>query len=247
MVANFTPPTKSKPSLLLHQEVVTYFHEFGHVMHQINCKFFLNVNLFCKPAIIAETVYRTFAGTSVERDFVEAPSQMLENWCWEKSILQRLSGHYTDTSVALPDDMIDRLVLTKNANTGLFNKRQLLFALFDQTIHTQSLANTSSIMRDLQQDIFMIDMTEGTNFAASFGHIAAGYDAQYYGYLWSDVFAMDMFATRFKKEGVMNPKTGRSYRELILSRGGSIDAVDMLKDFLGREPNDKAFLKSKGL
>ncbi|TMW55155.1 hypothetical protein Poli38472_013917 [Pythium oligandrum] len=230
MVANFNAPTKTKPSLLSHSEVVTYFHEFGHVMHCI-----------CSEAAIPR-----FAGTRVERDFVEAPSQMLENWCWEKSPLQRLSSHYL-TKEKLSDALIDRLISTKNANTGLLNKRQLLFATFDQQIHSKAKSDTAKVLKQLQSEIMLIDMTPGTNFAASFGHLAGGYDAQYYGYMWSEVFSMDMFVSRFKKEGLMNPKTGLAYRELILARGGSVDATQMLKSFLGREPNQNAFLKSKGL
>ncbi|GAB9463450.1 Peptidase m3 family, neutarl zinc metallopeptidase, zn-binding site [Globisporangium polare] len=230
MVANFNAPTKTKPSLLDHNEVVTYFHEFGHVMHCL-----------CSEAEIPR-----FAGTRVERDFVEAPSQMLENWCWQKEPLQRLSSHYL-SKAKLSDDLIERLISTKNANAGLMNKRQLLFATFDQQIHSKAKSDTAQVLKQLQSEIMLIDMTPGTNFAASFGHLAGGYDAQYYGYMWSEVFSMDMFVSRFKKEGLMNPKTGLAYRELILSRGGSLDASEQLQEFLGREPNQDAFLLSKGL
>ncbi|KAI9912822.1 hypothetical protein PsorP6_006276 [Peronosclerospora sorghi] len=230
MVANFNAPTKSKPSLLGHEEVVTYFHEFGHVMH----------------CLCSEVKIPHFAGTSVERDFVEAPSQMLENWCWEKEPLQRLSSHY-ETGAKLSDELITNLISTRNAIAGLLNKRQLLFAIFDQTIHSNPQSKTAQLLQQLQSDIMLIDMTPETNFAASFGHLAGGYDAQYYGYLWSEVFSMDMFLSRFKQEGLMNPETGLAYRELILARGGSVDASVMLKDFLGRAPNQSAFLRSKGL
>lgn len=127
------------------------------------------------------------------------------------------------------------------------NKRQLLFATFDQQIHSKAKSDTAQVLKQLQSEIMLIDMTPGTNFAASFGHLAGGYDAQYYGYMWSEVFSMDMFMSRFKKEGLMNPKTGLAYRELILSRGGSLDASEQLQEFLGREPNQDAFLLSKGL
>lgn len=127
------------------------------------------------------------------------------------------------------------------------NKRQLLFATFDQQIHSKAKSDTAKVLKQLQTEIMLIDMTPNTNFAASFGHLAGGYDAQYYGYMWSEVFSMDMFVSRFKKEGLMNPKTGLAYRELILSRGGSLDASEQLQEFLGREPNQDAFLLSKGL
>ncbi|KAE9029860.1 Thimet oligopeptidase [Phytophthora rubi] len=230
MVANFNAPTKSKPSLLGHQEVVTYFHEFGHVMH----------------CLCSEVGIPRFAGPSVERDFVEAPSQMLENWCWEKEPLQRFPSHY-ETGEKLSDDLVARLISTKNANSGLLNKRQLLSAIFDQIIHSQPKSNTAQLLTQLQTEITHIDMTPDTNFAGSFSHLVGGYDAQCYGYMWSEVFSTDMFVTRFKKEGLMNPKTGLEYRELILARGSSVDASVMLKDFLGRAPNQDAFLLSKGL
>ncbi|KAK2569551.1 Thimet oligopeptidase [Acropora cervicornis] len=199
MVANFTRPTGDHPSLLTHQEVETFFHEFGHVMHQI-----------CTKA----------DGTNVERDFVEAPSQMLENWCWEKAPLHRMSAHYKDSS-PIPDDMLDKLLAARNANTGVFNLRQILLATFDQTIHTMRKANTAEIYATLATEILCIPSTP--------------------------VFSMDMFHTRFKKEGVMNPQVGIDYRKFILQPGGTLDALDMLRNFLGREPKQDAFLASKGL
>ena len=119
--------------------------------------------------------------------------------------------------------------------------------MFDQTIHSTAKSNSADLLKQLQSEIMLIDMTPDTNFAASFGHLAGGYDAQYYGYMWSEVFSMDMFMSRFKQGGLMNPKTGVAYRELILARGGSVDANVMLQDFLGRAPNQNAFLLSKGL
>uniref|UniRef100_A0A3Q3SF38 Thimet oligopeptidase n=1 Tax=Mastacembelus armatus TaxID=205130 RepID=A0A3Q3SF38_9TELE len=187
MVANFSKPTADAPSLLQHDEVETYFHEFGHVMHQL----------------CAEADYAMFSGTHVERDFVEAPSQMLENWVWEKEPLQRMSRHYK-TGNPIPDELLDKLIKSRLANTE-------------------------------------------TNMPATFGHLAGGYDAQYYGYLWSEVFSMDMFYARFKQEGIMNPKVGLDYRKFILRPGGSVDASEMLRNFLGREPKQEAFLLSKGL
>jgi len=230
-VMNFTKPTAAAPSLLQHQEVVTFFHEFGHVMHQL-----------CSKA-----KYSDFAGTSVERDFVEAPSQMLENWCWTSEGLARLSGHYEDTSNKLPDELIEKLVASKVANAGGLNKRQLVLGLFDQKIHSMAKANTAAELAGVTDRILGLEMTPGTNMAASFGHLAGGYDAQYYGYMWSDVFSADMFESRFQKEGIFNLEVGKAYRECILAPGGTQDAADMLRNFLGRDPIQEPFLRSLGL
>jgi len=230
MLTNFSKPTKDKPSLLDHKEVETYFHEFGHVMH----------------GICSKTNTSRFFGTNVERDFVEAPSQMLENWVWQEESLRLMSRHYKD-GTPLPKEMLDKLVASKNANAGGFNLRQVFLATFDQRLHTMNTApDTAQLVRDIYKEIVGIDTIPGTNFAAIFGHLV-GYDAQYYGYLWSEVYSQDMFATRFAKEGVMNPKTGLDYRNMILGPGGSLDGQELLKNFLGREPSQEAFLRDKGL
>ncbi|KAL8577751.1 Thimet oligopeptidase [Nucella lapillus] len=230
MVANFTKPTVDQPSLLTHDEVETYFHEFGHVMHQL----------------CAQAKFAMFSGTNVERDFVEAPSQMLENWVWEREPLAAMSAHYR-SGQPIPDHLMQCLIQSRTANAGVFNLRQITLATFDQTIHSQPQADTAKVMSGVSERVMGVKSTPGTNMAAAFGHMAGGYDAQYYGYLWSEVFCMDMFHSRFKEEGIMSAKVGADYRRYILMPGGTLDADVMLKNFLGRDPKPDAFLISKGL
>ncbi len=229
MVANFNKSTKDRPSLLTHDEVETFFHEFGHIMHQT----------------LTKARYGRFAGSATARDFVEAPSQMLENWVWDGEVLQSLSGHYLDPSKKLPEELLVKMLAAKNVNSGLVNLRQLMFGSVDQLYHGAPPANTTEAYARLSQDVAMIPMSVNTHPEASFGHLM-GYDAGYYGYLWSKVYAEDMFS-RFKADGVLNPALGRRYREEILEKGSSRDEMDSLKAFLGREPNEDAFLESIGL
>jgi len=231
VVCNFTKPTANAPSLLTFSEVETFFHEFGHAMHEL----------------CTTTKHYDFSGTKVERDFVEAPSQMLENWCYDATVLSRVSGHYQDPSKPLPEDFRLKLIKAKNVNEAIKNRRQLLFGTFDMLAHTapNGDVDTEKLWHKVSAEIGMFPPQPGTNGAAAFGHITGGYSAGYYGYLWSKVYSCDMF-TLFKQHGVLNQELGRRYRDLILARGGSRDATDMIRDFLGREPNQIAFLEDIG-
>jgi len=232
IVANFNAPIGENPSLLLHDQVETLFHEFGHIMHQI----------------LTTAPYASFSGTSVKRDFVEAPSQMLENWVWKKEGLEKISSHYK-TGEPLPKDQIEKLLAAKNANIGMKYLRQLFYASYDMALYTRTDRNsfdTSALYRKLEKEITMIDGLDGTYPEASFGHIMAGYDAGYYGYLWSEVYAEDMF-TRFNKEGLFNPETGHDYRKWILEPGGTQDPFELITKFLGRVPNQQAFFNAIGV
>jgi thimet oligopeptidase len=219
MVCNFNNLLKHGE----HEEVETYFHEFGHIMHQT----------------LTRARYGRFSGSSTARDFVEAPSQMLENWVWDPKLLSRM------TIKPLPEDLLKRMIAAKNVNTGLVNLRQLFFGTIDQLYHLDPPSDTTAAYARLMKRITLFPMSAGAHPEASFGHLM-GYDAGYYGYMWSRVFAEDM-ASKFLAEGLLNPVTGRRYRETILERGSSRDEAELLRDFLGREPNEEAFLKSLGI
>lgn len=231
LVCNFTKPTKTRPSLLKHDEVVTFFHELGHGIHNM----------------LSQTKYAKFHGTNVERDFVEAPSQMLEYWVWSKNELKLLSSHY-ETGEPISDDLIDLLIKTKHVNTGLSNLRQLFFGLFDMSLHTIESEdqidklNLFDTWNTLRREITLLpDGNNPTKGYCSFGHIAGGYESGYYGYLYSQVFAADIYYTLFK-EDPMNTENGIRYRDIILKRGGSREIMDNLEEVLGRKPNSEAFL-----
>ncbi|KAK0636690.1 peptidase family M3-domain-containing protein [Bombardia bombarda] len=242
LVCNFSKPTEKKPSLLKHDEVVTLFHELGHGIHDL----------------AGRTQYARFHGTATVRDFVEAPSQMLENWCWTPNQLRSLSNHY-ETGKQIPDDLITKLVATKHVNAALFNLRQLHFGLFDMTVHTPKShaeleeMDVSKVYNDLRAEIAGLKGPEAEakpstwgNGQATFGHLIGGYDAGYYGYLSSQVYSTDMFYSVFKSNP-MDGKEGRRYRHTVLEKGGSQDEMLTLEQFLGRKPSSDAFYKELGI
>ncbi|MGE0479250.1 MAG: M3 family metallopeptidase [Phycisphaerae bacterium] len=230
LVCNFTKPTQDKPSLLTHDEVETFFHEFGHCLH----------------TILTETHYGRFAGTAVARDFVEAPSQMFENWVWNADVLKTFARHY-QTGEPLPDELLAGMLRARNLGSGLDAERQIYYGTTDLAFHTapEGRIDTVKTADELFTQIEQYPVIPETFYHASFGHLV-GYEAGYYGYMWSLVFAQDL-ATRFHDKGMLNTDAGMYYREKILSRGGSRDEMDSLRDYLGREPNMDAFLEHLGL
>ena len=230
IVANLNKPSGDTPSLLKHGEVETLFHEFGHVLHNA----------------LTKAKYSAFSGTSVSWDFVEAPSQMLERWAWDPQVLKKISKHYK-TGEPLPDDLIKRMIAAKNFGAGGMYLRQNFFAQYDMTLHTaDTTPDSTKLYFELTKKIRGLPLTKGTIPQASFGHIMGGYDAGYYGYLWSEVIAEDFFG-EFKKRGIFNPETGLKFRREILEKGGTLDEEKMVENFLGRPADNKPFLKSIGL
>lgn len=230
IVANFNPPADGKPSLMNHDEVETTFHEFGHIMHQT----------------LTRGKYASLAGSSVARDFVEAPSQMLENWVWTPEILAKLSGHYR-TGEKLPAELLKQMLAVRDFGQGYHYSRQIMLGLTDLTMHTASgKVDVTRNYDRLYEEVLGVKPLAGGRFVAGFGHMMGGYDAGYYGYLWSEVYAMDMFSV-FEAGGLLNPELGAAYRRHILEAGNMKDAMDILKAFLGREPSNQRFLEKLGI
>ena len=232
LVCNFPKPSDLEPSLLTHDNVETYFHEFGHLVH----------------GVLTKAPLMSYAGTSVARDFVEAPSQMLENWVWQKESLSLFAQHY-QTGETIPDSLLDKMVAAKNVNSGTKALQQIFYGVLDLTLHDgydpDKDGSTTEIVERLQNELTLYPFQNGTHMQAAFGHLN-GYGSAYYGYKWSEVYAHDMFSI-FEENGIMDARTGMRYREIILEKGGTEEALDLVKEFLGREPNNKAFLKSMGL
>ncbi len=229
IVANFTKPTADSPSLLQHSEAVTLWHEFGHILH------------FCLTTV---DLVR-FSGYDTEWDFVEAPSQIMENWMWEPAVLQRFARHH-QSGEPIPKSLVERLVAARDLNVALKTLRQMFLGRLDLDMHaTAAPVDLDTVYRS-SYELTQLPFHEGTFFPAVFGHLMGGYDAGYYGYLWAQVYGDDMFSV-FEHEGVLSPDVGRRYRDAVLAVGGSRDAIEHLRKFLGREPSSDAFLAKLGL
>ncbi len=235
LVCNFPKPTPERPSLLRHGpngEVETFFHEFGHLLH----------------GMVTTVDYWTYSGTSVDRDFVEAPSQIFENWIWEKESLKLFARHY-QTGEVIPDTLLDKMLAAKNRSSGGDYSFQVFLGMLDLTLYDQwdpqGAESVLDVARRLHNEILTWKETPGTARIASFGHLN-GYAASYYGYAWARVLAQDMFSV-FKQEGILNPDVGLRFREEVLAPGGSQEPMDLVRTFLGREPNTQALVESLGL
>ncbi|MFH1832313.1 MAG: M3 family metallopeptidase [bacterium] len=230
IIANFPKPTADRPALLKFDDVQTFFHEFGHAMH----------------AVLGKTQLASCSGLSVKTDFVEAPSQMFEEWMYDKHVLARISSHYK-TGEPMPGDIIDKKIALKQLDSGFFVARQCLLAAFSLNIFEKLVPQNLDLFRKDLYSVYNkhIAFDERDHFQASFGHLS-GYGAKYYSYLWSKVFALDLF-DEIKKQGLGNPETGKKFRQLVLGKGGSADPNMLIQDFLGRQPTQDAFLREMGL
>lgn len=233
IVMNFTRPTETKPSLLTFDEVNTLLHEFGHALH----------------GMFAEETYASLSGTNVYRDFVELPSQIMENWLTEKEFLDQIAVHY-ETGEKIPQELVRKLVDASNFNTGYFCCRQLSFGLLDMAWHTQTVPFEGDVITFEKQawaQAVIVPEVPGTLMSSSFGHIfSGGYAAGYYGYKWAEVLDADAFSV-FKAAGIFNREVARSFRENILSRGGTEDPAILYKRFRGQEPSIDALLIRNGI
>lgn len=233
IVCNFTKPTETEPSLLTFYEVTTFLHEFGHALH----------------GILAEGRFASLTGTSVARDFVELPSQIMENWATEKLYLASFAKHYQSGEV-IPDELIDRIVESKNYNSGYASVRQLQFGIGDMAWHSVTEVPADDVVAFEKKAVAacaLMPDVPATAFAPSFGHIfSGGYAAGYYSYKWAEVLEADAFQV-FKETGIFNKETAEKFRKEILSRGGIEDADVIYRNFRGRDPEPEALLKKFGM
>ena len=233
IVCNFTKPTKTKPALLTFNEVTTLFHEFGHALH----------------GMLANTTYKGLSGTNVYWDFVELPSQVLENWCYEREALELFATHY-ETGEVIPMDLIEKIKDSATFHEGMKTLRQLSFAFLDMQWHGQDPSNIKDVKifeRLSFKETQLYPDVPSNCMSTSFAHIfQGGYSAGYYSYKWAEVLDADAF-TYFKEKGIFNKKVADLFKEHILSRGGTKDPMELYINFRGKKPNPEALLKRAGL
>lgn len=233
IVCNFTKPTKNTPSLLTFNEVTTLFHEFGHALH----------------GMLANTTYSSLSGTSVYWDFVELPSQILENWCYEPEALQLFAKHY-ETGEIIPQELINKIKKASNFHEGMATLRQISFGLLDMSYHAGNPSTISSIKAHEDKAFETTKLypeVEENCMSTSFSHIfQGGYSSGYYSYKWAEVLDADAFEY-FKEKGIFNPEVAKKFKETVLSLGGTEDPMTLYKRFRGKEPQPNALLKRAGL
>ena len=233
LVTNFTKPTENTPSLLTFDEVTTILHEFGHALH----------------GMLAEGSYGSLTGTSVARDFVELPSQIMENWAYEPKYLKTFAKHYR-TGEVIPQEYIDRIVAAKNFLAGYSQVRQLQFGLIDMAWHCSETLPSEDVVgyeQEIMRRTAVVPVVEGAAMGPQFNHIfSGGYSAGYYSYKWAEVLEADAFEL-FKEKGIFSREVAGSFRKNILSRGSIEDADVLYRNFRGRDPESDALLKKYGL
>jgi peptidyl-dipeptidase Dcp len=233
IVCNFTKPTKSKPSLLTFNEVTTLFHEFGHALH----------------GMLANTTYPSLSGTSVYWDFVELPSQVMENWCYEKEALELFARHY-ETGEIIPMDLVEKIKASATFHEGMQTLRQLSFGLLDMSWHGQDPTHIRDV-KAFESEVFkntsLYPETKETCMSTAFSHIfQGGYSSGYYSYKWAEVLDADAFEY-FKENGIFNKTVADKFKYHILSQGGTENPMTLYKRFRGQEPKPEALLRRAGL
>lgn len=233
IVMNFTRPTETEPALLTFYEVETFLHEFGHALH----------------GMLTDCTYETLSGTNVARDFVELPSQVMENWLTEKEYLDRFAVHYK-TGEKIPAELVQKLVDAANFNAGYLCYRQLSFGYLDMAWHTMQSSFSGDVKEFEKQAMnktALLPVVEGANMSTSFGHIfSGGYAAGYYSYKWSEVLDADAFAA-FKENGIFNKETAEAFRKNVLEKGNTEDPMSLYVKFRGKEPSIDALLERSGV
>jgi len=232
LVMNFTRPTPARPSLLSHSEMNTFLHEFGHALH----------------GMLSDCTYESLAGTNVKRDFVELPSQIMENWAWEKEWLDTWAAHY-QTGEKIPGEMVQKLRDSLTYNEGYACMRQLSFGLLDMAWHTLEEPYTGDIVtfeRSAMRPAELLPSADGACMSVSFAHLfSGGYAAGYYGYKWAEVLDADAFSL-FSERGIFDRETAGSFRHNILERGGSREPDELFRSFRGREPSIEPLIERSG-